>query len=91
MGQETVAYEYLLEAISYDARAPLLNVKFAAVGIPLALRMHDAATLAKCNRKNEIELAFQSGQPCRIGTIAAAFAQLYAKEGRDEEAEALLH
>jgi DNA-binding CsgD family transcriptional regulator/tetratricopeptide (TPR) repeat protein len=91
MGQEAAAYEYLLEAISYDARAPLLDAKFAAVGIPLALHMHDAATLAKCNRKDVVEVAFQSGQPCRIGPVVAAFAQFYAEEGRDEEAQALLH
>jgi len=91
MGQERAAYEYLIEAISYEARAPILEMKFAAVGIPLALRMNDLVTLARCSRQETIGLAFQSGQPCRIGPVAAAFARFHMERGQTYEAEALLH
>lgn len=91
MGQYDSAFDYLLEALSYDTQVPLLERKIAQVGIPIALHMHDKATLAKCARPRALSLAFQSGQPEWIGPVAAAFARLYETRKNQEQAQAILH
>jgi len=91
MGQYGRAYEYLLNALAYSAHASKLDTLFAEVGIPLALYMKDKAALAQCARVATIDLAFRSGQPVLIGSVAAAFAQSYAESGQKHEVQALLH
>jgi DNA-binding CsgD family transcriptional regulator/tetratricopeptide (TPR) repeat protein len=91
MGQYELAHEYLMEALSYDVKAAILDENFVFVGIPLAIYMKDEATLEKCIRPHVIDLAFQSGEPSRIGLTAAAFAQLYIAQGNSRTATALLH
>src|SRR5581483_3030993 len=48
MGRYTEAHAYLLEALSSDAHAPILDEYFSLVGIPIALHLNDEATLVKC-------------------------------------------
>ena len=91
MGQYALAYDYLLDALSYDAKAPILDVFLSSVGIPLALHMKDEALLARCAQPRAIELAFMSAEPARIGQISAAFANLYVETGHGREARELLH
>jgi len=91
MGEFRSAYGYLLEALSADARAPILERAFAEIGIPLALHMNDEATLAKCAHPEALTLAFQSEEPECISSVAAAFAKLYGVQGDREGAQALLH
>jgi len=91
MGQLPLAYEYLTDALSYDATAPVLDEAIASVGIPLALYMKDDSTLAKCHRLHAIDLAFMSAEPVRIGLISVAFARLYGEQGHRQKARAVLH
>jgi len=91
MGQHDAAYPYLLEALSSDAKTPILDEIVAYVGIPLALHMKDEGTLAKCMRPQVIDRAFASGEPSRIGFVTAAFAHLYSERGESLKAQALLH
>jgi DNA-binding CsgD family transcriptional regulator len=91
MGDYGSAYGYLMEALSIDAKAPTLDEEIAYVGIPLALLMKDEATLAKCTRLQVVDSAFLSGEPARIGWVAAAFARLYVERGETREARDLLH
>jgi len=91
IGQQGLAYEYVLNASAYGTLAPTTIMLFASVGIPLALRMKDEAMLAQCARPSAIDLAFRSRYPAEIGPVAAAFAHLYGVSGRRHEAEALLH
>jgi DNA-binding CsgD family transcriptional regulator len=91
IGEYLSAHEYLVEALSSDAHATILDEKIAYVGIPLALRMRDKATLKKCVRLHVIDLAFLSGEPARIGHVAAAFARLYVERGQRKKAQTLLH
>lgn len=91
MGQYALAWDYLLDALSYDAKAPILDEIFSSVGIPLALHMQDKKVLAKCARTHTIELAFQSAEPSRIGLVASAFAYLYVEQRRRHKARELLH
>lgn len=91
MGQQTLALEYLADALSYDAKVPVLDETFASIGIPLALHVKDPTILEKCARTHAIELAFRSAESSRIGHIAAAFARLYQEQGEPRKAQALLH
>jgi len=91
IGQHSSAHSYLLEALSYDIHVPIVRMSFAEVGIPLALHMKDAAMLAKCLQPSVLTAAFQSGEPCNIGPVAAAFAKFYNAEGKSDEAQSLLH
>jgi DNA-binding CsgD family transcriptional regulator len=91
LGQYGPAHGYLLDALSYEAHAPLLETAFAEMGIPIAMHMKDEATIAKCARPSAIELAFQSSEPASIGPTAAAFAQLYGRRKQEREAQQLLH
>jgi len=91
MGQYSAAHGYLLEALSSDTHVPIVEERFAATGIPIALHLHDEAMLMKCIRPAAIDLAFQSHQSARIGSVSAAFAQLYAVQGQKRKSRALLH
>ena len=91
IGEYPSAHEYLVEALSSDAQTPVLDEMIAYVGIPLALHMKDEATLAKCVRPRVIDRAFLSGEPARIGFVAAAFARLYVERGQRKKAQTLLH
>jgi len=91
IGQYGRAYEYLLDALSYDAHTPLMDLAFATAGIPIALHMKDETTLAKCVRPATVDFAFRSGQPLKITNVAAAFAQWHVAHGREREAALLLH
>lgn len=91
MGQYAAAHEYLLEALLWDGHAPLVEERFAAIGIPIALHVNDEAALMKCARPTAIDLAFQSLEPQRIGPVTSAFAQLYTVKGQSRKAHALLH
>ena len=91
MGEYTSAHEYLVEALSSDAQTPILDEMIAYVGIPLALHMKDEATLKKCVRPHVIDRVFLSGEPARIGYVAAAFARLYVERGQRKKAQTLLH
>jgi len=90
MGEQSAAFEYLLEALSCDAHAPLLDIQFTSVGIPLALTMNDDKILMRCTRPAAFDLALQTGEPEKIGATAAAFAQLYRAQGKKHKAKAVL-
>jgi len=90
MGQQAAARGYLLEALSSGTHTPLVEERFAAVGIPIALYLRDESILTQCIRPTAISLAFQSGVPARIGPVAAAFAHLYAVQGKRSQTRTLL-
>ena len=91
MGEQRVAYPYLLDALSYEMSNPRLDDLLAIIGIPLTLYMNDSSVLAKCVRPSTISRAFQSCEPGHAAGIAAAFAQLYIRQGKQAKARALLH
>ena len=91
MGRYAEAHGYLLEALSSDAHAQILEELFVSVGIPIAMYLKDDGTLRRCIRPAAIDLAFQSGEPERIGSVVTAFARLYAQQRQSEKARDLLH
>src|SRR4029077_8668916 len=60
-GRYGLAYEHLLEALSYDVDVSSVDAKIAEFGIPLALRMNDKAILANCVRPSALDFAFRCG------------------------------
>jgi len=91
MGRYESAREYFLEALSSGESIPVLEEDFATLGIPFALYMRDEVLLARCVSPEAVELAFSSGEPERIGGVAVAYAQYYAKQGDGEKVRILLH
>jgi len=90
-GRDEVAYGYLQEALSYDVQTPVLDVLLAEIGIPLALRMRDEATVTRCSHASVIRMVFRSQGPMSIGPVSAAFAQLYMQRGEKRKAQQILH
>jgi len=90
LGQQNAAYGYLLEALSSGSQTPVLE-RALAENIPLALRLGDKGTLAKCAQPAVLMRVFQSNEPESINVVSAAFAKLYAAQGNKKEAQALLH
>jgi len=91
VGEYASARDYLLEALSSNARTHILDENIAFVGIPLALYMKDEATLAKCMSPHIVQRAFSSGEPGPIGGVAASLARVYVERGETKRAHALLH
>jgi DNA-binding CsgD family transcriptional regulator/tetratricopeptide (TPR) repeat protein len=91
LGQTSSAYGYLSEALSFDARAPILEQALAETGIPLALQMNDEVTLQKCTKPSVLTRVFKSGAPEDIGPVVANFAKFERLNGNRETAQRLLH
>jgi len=91
LSQPSSAYEYLLEALSCDARVPVLERALAETGIPLALQMNDEVALAKCSSLTVLTRVFRSGEPENMSSVTAAFAKLHNARGDKKHAQALLH
>ena len=91
MGRYDLVHELVIEAISYDAKSSVLEKLLAEHGIPIALRMKDDRLLAQCSGRTALTLALRSQEPETIGSVSAAFAQLYQARGNPKEAQALLH
>jgi DNA-binding CsgD family transcriptional regulator len=91
MGQYSTAREYVVEALAVETATPLLDERFVEIGIPLALQLNDGDMLRRCVRTEEIERAFQSGEPAVIGIVTGVFAHFFANQGQESKASALLH
>jgi len=65
--------------MTYSVETPALRVLLSIVGTELGLVTNDGALLEKVVDKDALELAFASGEPARIGPIAAAFGKVYAR------------
>jgi DNA-binding CsgD family transcriptional regulator len=91
IGLYGAAHHYLSEALSYNVYEPTLDMTFARVGIPIALRMKDESILESCARLPALELAFRIGRPDGFAGVAAAFSQWHAANGRERKAQALIH
>lgn len=90
-GEYKTAYNYLLEALSFEAHAPIINASIATIGLPLSLHAKDEPTIAKCARLSVIDAALRSGQVGNFVSATTAFAEWHAFYKRPREAENLLH
>jgi DNA-binding CsgD family transcriptional regulator/tetratricopeptide (TPR) repeat protein len=68
-------------ALETGVDTPTFITKAASVGIPLALLLGDRALADACAGARALDVAYGSGEIQRIGSVAAAFAELHASRG----------
>ncbi len=87
LGQARALVETALET---GVDTPTFVTKAASVGIPLALLLGDRALADAFAGERALEAAFASGEPQRIGSVAAACADLHAARGDRITARAIV-
>lgn len=90
LGEYHRARELVSDALTYDTNTPAIRVLLATVGTDVAHELNDDALLRRALDEQVLELAFQSGEPARIGPISAAFARVYAAGGKPTKAQSLI-
>ncbi len=81
----------LLEtALETGVDTPTFRTKAASVGIPLALLLGDRGLAGACADERALEIAWSSGEIQRIGSVAAACAELRAADGDVAAARAIV-
>lgn len=77
-------------ALETGVDTPTFITKAASVGIPLALLLDDRALADACADARALDVAYGSGEIQRIGSVAAAFAELHASRGERATARAVV-
>lgn len=90
LGNRQLACAYVNQAVTVENAPPVLIEALAEIGIPIAIDCQDAPLLRRCAQKEALTFAFTSGEPPRLGPVAASFARFYRSEGRLRAAQALL-
>ncbi|HEV3085780.1 MAG TPA: AAA family ATPase, partial [Candidatus Elarobacter sp.] len=80
-GELAAARAQIETALETGVDTPTFRTKAASVGIPLALLLDDRALADACADARALDVAFESGEVQRIGSVAAAFAELRASRG----------
>ena len=80
-GAPAQARALLESALESGVDTPTFVTKAASVGIPLALLLGDRALAGACDDPRALEIAWSSGEVQRIGSVAAAYAELRAFDG----------
>jgi len=89
-GNRHQAHAYVNQAATYEEPPPFLLEALAEIGIPIAIECDDAHLLERCANEDALTFAFRSGEPQRIGPVAASFARYYQKIGRPRDAQDVL-
>jgi DNA-binding CsgD family transcriptional regulator len=77
-------------ALETGVDTPTFITTAASVGIPLALLLDDRALAGACADARALDVAYGSGEIQRIGSVAAAFADLHASRGELATARAVV-
>ncbi|MEA2718818.1 MAG: hypothetical protein QOJ39_682, partial [Candidatus Eremiobacteraeota bacterium] len=80
-GSLTAARAQVENALETGVDTPTFKTKAASVGIPLALLLGDRALADACGGDGALDVAYGSGEIQRIGSVAAALAELHAARG----------
>ena len=89
-GNRHLAHAYVNQAVLVENPPPVLLEALAEIGIPIALECNDPYILEQCANQDALTFAFRSGEPGRIGPVAASFARYFERTNRLQEARALL-
>jgi DNA-binding CsgD family transcriptional regulator len=89
-GSLSAARAQVEAALETGVDTPTFITKAASVGIPLALLLDDRALAAACADARALDVAYGSGEIQRIGSAAAAFAELHASRGELAAARAVV-
>lgn len=90
-GQLQRARTLVWEALETAVTTATLKTKAACVGLCLALLLDDRALLTACADPRALEYALRSGEMQRIGSVAAAWAELNLAQGSPAEAADVLN
>jgi DNA-binding NarL/FixJ family response regulator len=77
-------------ALGQGLESSTLRTRAAAVGLRVAVLLDDKELIRDLSDVRAVEEAFRSGEPQRIGSVAAAFSLLYREQGKIDEATDLL-
>jgi len=89
--QHIAAREYLLEALAYDAEAPVLGELIVSIGLPIALHLRDRVLVERFER-SVMQMPRKRGHAEYVNeNIAEAQALLYASRGEYRRAQTFLH
>jgi DNA-binding CsgD family transcriptional regulator len=80
-GSLSAARALVETALETGVDTPTFKTKAASVGIPLALLLGDRALADACADERALDVAYGSGEIQRIGSVAAAWADLHAARG----------
>jgi ATP/maltotriose-dependent transcriptional regulator MalT len=89
-GNRHLAHAYANQAALVENPPAVLLEALAEIGIPIALECKDQHLLEQCANEEALKLAFRSGEPARLGPVAASFARYLYRTGRLQEARKLL-
>ena len=89
-GNRHLAHAYANQAALVENPPPVLLEALAEIGIPIAIECNDPHLLGQCANEDALKLAFRSGEPGRVGPVAASFARYLHQTGRLQEARKLL-
>ena len=89
-GEIDRAKNLIAKALPVAEEAPLISFSIACTGIRIALHTGDPLLLRRCARPRLLERAFASNTPNVFGPVAAAVANQFFAQGREDEARALV-
>jgi len=89
MGNYNQARLLITDANSYDSETPVLRFLQIVVQLQLLLATEDSVTGLECD-KDVVEMAFRSGEPQRIATVAALQIKIALLQGKIRYARRLL-
>jgi len=89
-GNRHLAHAYVSQAVTFENPPPVLIEALAEIGIPIAIECNDMQLLKCCANEAALAFAFKSGEPPRLGPVAASFARYYKSIGRLREAQNVL-
>ena len=90
-GQVQLARPLVWEALETGVSTATLKTKAACVGIWVGLLLEDRGLLTACADPRALEFAVRSGEMQRVGSVAAALAELKEGQGLRAEAVEVLH
>ena len=89
-GNRHLAHAYVDQAATVENPPPVLLEGLAEIGIPIAIECNDPYLLSQCANEDALTFAFRSGEPQRLGPVAASFARYFHRMRQLPKARALL-
>jgi DNA-binding CsgD family transcriptional regulator len=89
-GNRHLAHAYVNQAATFEKPPPVLLEALAEIGIPIAIECNDPYLLDQCANEDALTFAFRSGEPPRLGPVAASFARYFHRMRQLPKARELL-
>jgi DNA-binding CsgD family transcriptional regulator len=89
-GNRHLAHAYVNQAALVENPPPVLLEALTEIGIPIAIECNDEHLLDRCANEDALVYAFRSGEPQRLGPVAASFARYFQRTNQLQPARELL-